>query len=82
MIQCDECRQWYHVNCIKVDAKFLNNSKLKWCCSKCQGYIYTMFANLEYNIIIIERTTPVNLKELEATLSDMKVMLLIRYITI
>ena len=40
MIQCDECRQWYDVNCIKVDTKFLNNSKLKWCCSKCQGYNY------------------------------------------
>ena len=36
MIQCDECKQWYHVNCIKLDTKFLQ-AKIKWCCSKCQG---------------------------------------------
>ena len=31
MIQCEVCKEWYHVDCVRAPRKVLNSS-VRWCC--------------------------------------------------
>ena len=35
MIQCCECKEWYHLACVKVNKEYLINPKLDWHCTQC-----------------------------------------------
>ena len=48
-ICCDDCEQWYHINCQGIDNymyDILNNSNLSWECANCGKAIFsTIFFN-------------------------------------
>ena len=36
MIQCAHCREWFHVSCVQVETKYIENVDLDWNCNACQ----------------------------------------------
>ena len=35
MIECAQCREWYHVGCVDVEKKYITKLKLDWFCESC-----------------------------------------------
>ena len=38
MIQCSECKEWFHTICISVAKRFITNKKLMWFCDICKKW--------------------------------------------
>ena len=36
MIQCSECKEWFHTTYVSVTKKFITNKKLTCCCDTCK----------------------------------------------
>ncbi len=38
MVKCSDCEHWYHVDCVSVPRKALDNTATPWFCSLCQHH--------------------------------------------
>ena len=36
MVECSECLEWYHTDCVQVPQDALQNSNVQWYCHRCQ----------------------------------------------
>ena len=35
VVECSECKEWYHVACVGIARKYLVDPSLDWICTKC-----------------------------------------------
>ena len=38
MVECSDCKDWYHVDCVSVPQEALDNTATPWFCSLCQHH--------------------------------------------
>ena len=37
MVECDECKEWYHKKCERISVEVFRNKNMTWQCSSCRS---------------------------------------------